>query len=37
MLLNASANMLNERLSDAERADIIAFLRSRSDKPLPLP
>jgi cytochrome c len=37
MLLNASANMLNERLNDTERADIIIYLRSRSDNPLPLP
>lgn len=37
MLLNPRANMLNEMLNDAERADIIAFLRSRSDNPLPLP
>jgi cytochrome c len=37
MLLNPRTNMLNEMLNDAERADIIAFLRSRSDNPLPLP
>ena len=37
MLLNPTTNMLNEMLNDAERADIIAFLRSRSDNPLPLP
>jgi cytochrome c len=28
---------LKEMLNDAERADIIAFLRGRSDNPLPLP
>ena len=37
MLLNAESNMQNEILNDAERADIIAYLRSRSDNPLPLP
>lgn len=37
MLLNSEANMSNEKLTDAERANIIAFLRSRSDNPLPLP
>ena len=37
MLLNPTTIMLNEMLSDTERADIIAFLRSRSDNPLPLP
>ena len=37
MLLIARTNKFDERLSDAERADIIAFLRSRSDNPLPLP
>jgi cytochrome c len=37
MLLNAQKNMLNEMLNDAERAAIIAFLRGRSDNPLPLP
>jgi hypothetical protein len=29
--------MSKEMLNDAERADIIAFLRGRSDNPLPLP
>ena len=37
MSLHSEANMANEMLTDAERADIIAFLRSRSDNPLPLP
>ena len=37
MLLNPRTNMLNEMLNDAERADIIAFLRGRSDNHLPLP
>lgn len=37
MLLNARTNKLDEMLNDTERADIIAFLRSRSDNPLPLP
>jgi cytochrome c len=37
MLLNPRTNMLNEMLDDTERADIIAFLRGRSDNPLPLP
>jgi len=37
MLLNPRTNMLIEKLNDAERADIIAFLRGRSDNPLPLP
>ena len=37
MLLNPTTIMLNEMLSDAERADIIAFLRGRSDNPMPLP
>ncbi|HUQ36597.1 MAG TPA: ankyrin repeat domain-containing protein [Aestuariivirga sp.] len=37
MLLNPGTNKLNEMLDDAERADIIAFLRGRSDNPLPLP
>ena len=37
MLLNPGTNMLNEMLNDAERADIIAFLRGRSDNHLPLP
>ena len=37
MLLNAESNMSKEMLNDAERADIIAYLRGRSDSPLPLP
>jgi cytochrome c len=37
MFLNSEANMSKEMLNDVERADIIAFLRSRSDNPLPLP
>jgi cytochrome c len=37
MSLHSEANMAKEMLTDAERADIIAFLRSRSDNPLPLP
>ncbi len=37
MLLNPRTNKLSEMLNDAERADIIAFLRGRSDNPLPLP
>lgn len=37
MLLNPETNKLNEMLKDTERADIIAFLRGRSDNPLPLP
>ena len=37
MVLNSEANMQNKSLNDAERADIISFLRSRSDSPLPLP
>jgi cytochrome c len=37
MILNSEANMSKEMLNDAERADIIAFLRGRSDNPLPLP
>jgi cytochrome c len=37
MVLNAEMNMSKAMLTDAERADIIAFLRSRSDSPPPLP
>lgn len=37
MTINPGTNKLNEMLNDAERADIIAFLRGRSDNPLPLP
>ncbi len=37
MLLNPGTNKLTELLTDGERADIIAFLRSRSDSPIPLP
>jgi cytochrome c len=35
MLLTSEANMSKEMLNDAERADIIAYLRGRSDNPLP--
>ena len=35
MLLNSEANMSKEMLNDTERADIIAYLRGRSFKPLP--
>lgn len=37
MTINPGANKLNDLLNDTERADIIAFLRGRSDNPLPLP
>jgi cytochrome c len=37
MSLNPRTNMLNEMLNDTERTNIIAFLRGRSDNPLPLP
>ena len=35
MLLNSEANMSKEMLNDAERGDIIAYLRSKSDNPMP--
>lgn len=37
MMINPRTNKLNSLLNDAERADIIAFLRGRSDNSLPLP
>lgn len=37
MLLHSEANMSKEMLNDAEQAHIIAYLRGKSDNPMPLP